>query len=114
MNEIDTEVGSTDDYCSDDEYEETLIYVKFEDFSDVSFFNESNKIEIADIEETSPKCTVDNFTFAGKYNLNLGTLLFFEKSNIPGEQMDVVLAGSCSTTLDFSLRSIPNGNISQT
>lgn len=105
--------GHVDDHCSDDEYEETLVLVKFEDFSDVSFFNESNKIEITNIADSCPKCNVDNFTFSGKYSINLGTLLFFEKANLPGEQMDVALAGSTSTTLEFSLRSIPSSSVSQ-
>ena len=92
---------------SDDEYEEVLVFVKFEDFADVNFFAESSQIVISNIEECAPKCSIDGFSFAGTHNLNLGTLMFFEKKDTPDDQASVVLAGSTNTTIDFSLRSIP-------
>lgn len=93
----------------DDEYEEVLVFVKFEDFADVNFFAESNQIVISNIEECSPKCSIDGFNFAGTHNLNLGTLMFFEKRDTQDDQLNVVLAGSSNTTIEFSLRSIPIG-----
>ena len=98
-------VGDSDD----DEYEEVLVFVKFEDFADVNFFAESNQIVISNIEECSPKCSIDGFNFAGTHNLNLGTLMFFEKRDTEDDQLNVVLAGSSNTTIEFSLRSIPIG-----
>ena len=95
------------DSDADDEYEEVLVFVKFEDFADVNFFAESNQITISNIEECSPKCSIDGFNFAGTHNLNLGTLMFFEKRDIQDDEMNIVLAGSSNTTIDFSLRSIP-------
>lgn len=92
---------------SDDEYEEVLVFVKFEDFADVNFFAESNQIVISNIEECAPKCSIDGFNFAGTYNLNLGTLVFFEKKDTQDDQLSVLLAGTTNTTIDFSLRSIP-------
>ena len=92
---------------SDDEYEEVLVFVKFEDFADVNFFAESNQIVISNIEECSPKCSIDGYHFAGSHNLNLGTLMFFEKRDSQDDQLNVLLAGSSNTTIEFSLRSIP-------
>ena len=91
----------------DDEYEEAYVLVKFSDFTDVNFFMESKEIEITDIEGATPQCFIDGFRFSGTHSMNLGTLLFFEKKNLPGDQIDVEFAGSTTTTLDFSLRSIP-------
>lgn len=91
----------------DDEYEEALVYVRFEDFADANFFFESKEIVIHNIEGSTPRCFVDGFRFAGTHSINLGTMLFFEKKNIPGDLSEVEFTGSTDTTLEFSLRSIP-------
>ena len=90
----------------DDDYEEVLVYVKFDDFDDVNFFFESEKIEIKNIEGPTPTCFVDNFKFAGKHNINLGSLLFFENKNVEANLISEFL-GKSNTTLEFALRYIP-------
>ena len=91
----------------EEEYEEALVLVKFSDITDVNFFMESKEIEINNIEGVTPQCYIEGFNFAGTHSVNLGTLLFFEKKNLPGDQSDIEFAGSTTTTLDFSLRHIP-------
>lgn len=108
LSAIGADSSAVEDF-DDDEYEEVLVFVKFEDFADVNFFAESNQIVISNIEECSPKCSIDGFSFAGTHNLNLGTLLFFEKRDTQDDQLNVVLVGSSNTTIEFSLRSIPIG-----
>ena len=91
---------------TDDDYEEVLIYVKFDDFDDVNFFLESENIEIKNVEGPSPTCIVDQFKFAGKHNVNLGSLLFFEKNNLEANLVTKFL-GKSNMTLDFALSYIP-------
>ena len=106
--ETDSRDVTEHDSNSDDDYEEALIVVKFDDFSDSLFFSESNQIEILDAAGMNPKCLVDGFKFAGTHNLNLGTILLFEvKETTNGVDGNVVLVGSTTTTIDFSLQSIP-------
>jgi hypothetical protein len=54
----------------DDEYEEVLVYVKFDDFDDVNFFLESEKIEIKNIEGPSPTCKFD-YIYIDKFKCNI-------------------------------------------
>lgn len=106
--ETDSRDATEHDSNSDDDYEEALIVVKFEDFSDSLFFSESNQIEIMDAAGINPKCFVDGFKFAGTHNLNLGTILLFDvKETTNGVEENVVLVGSTTSTIDFSLQSIP-------
>ena len=111
--DVASRTGDSSSNCSpsiqndDDEYEEAIVYVKFEDFADVNFFLESKEIEIKNVEGTTPQCDVDGFRFAGTHSINLGSLLFFKKKTLPLDLSEMDLAGSTSTTLEFSLRSIP-------
>lgn len=91
----------------DDDYEEALIFVKFEDFTDANFFIESEEININNIEGSAPQCFIDGFRFAGTHNLNLGTLLFLEEKSLPNDLVEVEFTGTTDTILEFSLRSIP-------
>lgn len=96
------------DSNSDDDYEEALVVVKFDDFSDSLFFSESNHMEILDAAGTNPICLVDGFKFAGTHNMNLGTILLFDvKETTNGVDENVVFVGSTTSTIDFSLQSIP-------
>ena len=92
---------------SDDDYEEALIFVKFEDFTDANFFVESKEINLNNVEGSAPQCFIDGFRFAGTHNINLGTLLFLEEKSLPSDLVEVEFAGTTDTILEFSLRSIP-------
>jgi hypothetical protein len=65
---------------ADDEYEEALVYVRFDDFDDVEFFKKSSEIRVENVGYMNPTCYIDGFRFGGRHEVNLGTVLFFEKA----------------------------------
>jgi hypothetical protein len=108
---------------AEDEYEEALVYVRFDDFEDVEFFKKSSEIRLENVGNKNPTCYIDGFRFGGRHEVNLGTVLFFEKGG-EGSEINSSSSGTSSTTqregveqiscvamtdraLRFSLREIP-------
>ena len=62
---------------NDDEYEETLVYVKFE--ADANMLMKAEGFKLIDVDGPNPRCEVDGVQFTGQHQINLGTVLFFSK-----------------------------------
>ena len=102
----------------EDEFEETYVYLAFEEFNDLNFCRDDTKIEFRGLESEKPTCIVYgaqykngepcNIEFSGQHEVSLGTRLFFPTeynedldSNSPGaEDKQITLANS---TIQFSL-----------
>ncbi len=74
INNLDVDNQDNDD----SEYEEVYVYVGFPDFDDLQLLSASTIIELSGLEGDSPVCKINNVTFKGEHQTNLGTQLFFD------------------------------------
>jgi hypothetical protein len=91
------------------EYEETLVMVNFEDFDCSKFLFDSEKINLKDVYGSQPHADVDGFGFKGKYETNLGSMMFFKKrqKDDSSADVDIEYVGMTSKKLKMTLTSIP-------
>ena len=106
-----------------EDFEETLMYVRFDDFDDINFFIESEKMTFENLESQKPTVVVDGFRFEGTHRINLGTVLFFgADSSLDNEGLEsgqirpstkMKYIGKSESLLSLSLREIPLPNPSE-
>ncbi len=102
---------------NDDEYEEALVYVKFE--ADANMLMNAQGIQLIDVDGPNPRCEVDGVQFIGQHQINLGTVLFFSKGateesssciqdgDQPQNASSVRLVGSTERLLTFKAKAQP-------
>ena len=64
---------------SDPNIEEVYVYAEFSHFDQTNILKNANHVFLSDISSDRPKATIDKLEFAADYQVNLGSLLFFEK-----------------------------------
>jgi hypothetical protein len=102
----------------EDEFEDTYVYLEFEEFNDLNFFRDDTKVEFNGLESEKATCTVYgaqykdgepcNIEFSGRHEVSLGTRVFFPTeyneamdSNSPeAEDKQIIMVNS---TIQFSL-----------
>lgn len=107
----------------EDEFEETYVYLAFEEFNDLNFFRDDTKLEFRGLESEKPTCILYgaqykdgepcNIEFSGQHEVSLGTRLFFPTeyndkidSNSPGGEDKQII--SANSTIQFSLSRFHN------
>lgn len=98
-----------DEQVTADDYEEALVYLKFPYFDEQSFLMNSpnTTIELIDIDSATPKCKIGELMFSGHYEVNIGTLLFFDTPvEEENSSKSTTLVGKTITCASFQLTSI--------
>lgn len=83
-----------------DEYEEILVHLTFNEFSDSTVLMNSKSVTIGGLNTPHPYAVVDGIGFSGQYEINLGT-----KVCMGNHSAD--LMGISSRIVKFELKSIP-------
>lgn len=75
-----------------EDWEESYVYLNFEDFDDLILLKEGISIELRDLQSTAPVCIINgkkddgtvpcNLILSGKYETSLGSRVFFPKEYI--------------------------------
>ena len=69
---------TTKEQQQEEEFEEILVYVDFPDFDECSLLNDTAHVTLQNILSPTPTCKINNLSFTGQHEINLGTQLFFE------------------------------------
>mmetsp|Transcript_40839 Transcript_40839/g.41711 ORF Transcript_40839/g.41711 Transcript_40839/m.41711 type:complete len:125 (-) Transcript_40839:178-552(-) len=67
----------------DDSVEEVLLHLEFEDFDNTEFLGSDKNdlnINIQNIMERNPICSIGEYLFQGQQEVNIGTQLYFKSS----------------------------------
>jgi hypothetical protein len=88
---------------NDDDYEEVLVFVKFEDFENCGLLDKASSVSINDLDKHFPVCQVTipdtQFTFKGEHSLGVGTTHIFQKYSD-----EVSHVGHCTTVTSMKLK----------
>jgi hypothetical protein len=91
------------DVAVEDEFEEVLVFVTMPDFDECNLLTESTVVSVENVMSEEPVCKVNNLTFTGQHEVNLGTQMFFVSDPQTGE---VRFVDKSINILKFTLKTI--------